>query len=110
MDIIMAINETARSTEDWEQFIGEQMRAIRLRKEITQEELASRAGLSVGAIKNLESGSGSTLTTLVKVCRALDHLEWIKGSAPRTRISPMQMLNANNAAVRQRASTKRGGR
>ena len=80
------------STDDWELFVGEQLRALRIRASLDQIGLADRAGISLGAIKNLECGRGSTLKTLIKALRALDAQDWLKAIAPVVEVSPMQML------------------
>lgn len=51
--------------------IGQRLRAQRLSRLITQEELASRAGVSSGALKALESSGRTTMETLVRVVQAL---------------------------------------
>ena len=59
------------------QELGHRIKALRLRKNITQEQLAESATLSVNAIKSLESGRGklSTLIAVLHELRALDQLE-----------------------------------
>lgn len=94
-----------KSTEDWESELGEQMRALRLRANLDQISLAQRAGIGLTALKNLESGKGATLKTLIRSLRALDHADWLASLAPPVSISPLQMLKAK--PVRQRASRQR---
>ena len=81
------------------------MRALRLRANLDQVSLAERAGVGLTALKNLESGKGATLKTLIKTLRALDRADWLTSLAPPVSISPMQMLKTKSA--RQRASRKR---
>jgi len=85
--------------------LGEQMRALRLRADLDQISLAERAGVGLSAVKNIESGKGATLKTLIKILRALDRADWLASLAPPVSISPLQMLKAK--PVRQRASRKR---
>jgi len=82
------------STEDWENYLGEQFRAMRIRANLEQVDLARRAGISIGALKNLEGGKGSSLKSLIKVARALGRTDWLEALAPRISVSPMQMLKA----------------
>jgi transcriptional regulator with XRE-family HTH domain len=95
-----------RTTEEIEADFGRQIRSLRLRKNVTQIELAQRAGVALGALKNLELGKGATLKTLIRVLRALDRLQWLETIAPVVSISPLQMIKANRPA-RRRASPKR---
>jgi len=97
--------ETSRTVEEWESDLGEQMRALRLRANLDQITLAARAGIGLTALKNLESGKGATVKTLIKALRALDRAAWLASLAPPVSISPLQMLKAKPA--RQRASQPR---
>ena len=94
---------TNTPTDDWESYLGEQIRAMRIRSNQEQTELAERAGVSLGALKNLEGGKGSSLKTLIKVARALERTDWLEALAPKVSISPMQMLRAQSKTTpRQR--------
>ncbi|MDO8775298.1 MAG: helix-turn-helix transcriptional regulator [Burkholderiaceae bacterium] len=86
--------------------IGEQLRAARLRSNLSQAEIADRAGISIGAVKNLESGRGATVKTLVRVVRVLGRVQWILSLQPPVTISPMDMLRASKTK-RQRAGKPR---
>ena len=83
--------------------LGERVRRLRLAQNLTQTELAGRAGISFGAVRKLESGGQSTLATFVKCVQALgatgdfEHLL----SPPSTSIA--QMERKAYAAVRKRA-------
>jgi transcriptional regulator with XRE-family HTH domain len=91
--------------EEVEVKFGQQLRDLRLRRNINQRQLAEQAGVALNAVKNLENGKGATLTSLVKVLRSLDRAEWLETLAPTVGISPMQMLKAKQP--RQRASKKK---
>ena len=68
--------------DERERQLGRHVRERRLAARLTQVELADRANVSLGALKHLESGAGSTITTLVKVLRALGADEWLATLAP----------------------------
>ena len=93
-----------KTVDEWAAELGEQMRALRLRTNLDQISMAERAGISLTAIKNLESGKGATLKTLIKALRVLDRTDWLSTLAPPVSISPLQMLKAK--PVRQRASKR----
>ncbi|WP_434516666.1 helix-turn-helix domain-containing protein [Dechloromonas sp. ARDL1] len=97
--------DISKATEDWEAELGEQVRQLRLRANLDQQSLARRAGIGLSALKNLESGKGATLKTLIKTLRALDRAAWLETLAPNVSISPLQMLKTQ--PVRQRASRPR---
>lgn len=62
--------------ETIEAALGRDVRALRRSASLTQQEVADRANLSLGAVKNLEAGRGSSVRTLVRVLRVLDRLDW----------------------------------
>lgn len=95
----------AQTTQELEQGLGAQIRALRLRKNLKQEVLAAQAGVALSALKNLETGKGAALKTFLKVLRALDRVEWLEGLAPAVSISPIQLLERKSG--RQRASRPR---
>lgn len=66
---------------DDERALGARVRANRRARTLTQQEVADLANVSVGAVKNLESGKGAHLSTFVRVLRALDLGEWL-GTLP----------------------------
>ena len=94
-----------RTNEEWERYIGEQIRQTRLRKNMTQEEVAARANLSISTLANLEAGKGSSLKTLVAALRVLNKTSWLENMAPAASVSPLQM--AELGKQRQRASQQR---
>ena len=99
---------THSSTAEWERYLGEQFRAMRIRAGVEQAVLAERADVSTGAIKNLESGKGSSLKTLIKIVRCLGRTDWLESLAPQVSVSPMQMLAAaRRTGPRQRVSRPR---
>ncbi|TSA20759.1 MAG: XRE family transcriptional regulator [Betaproteobacteria bacterium] len=96
--------EISKTVAEWESDLGSQVRALRLRANLDQVSLAERAGIGLTALKNLESGKGATVKTLVRMLRALNRAEWLLTLAPSVSISPLQMLKAKS--MRQRASPK----
>ncbi len=105
----MAVERVRRSTDEWEAVIGAEVRAARIAANLDQGELAKHADVSLGAVKNLEAGKGSTLKTLVRVVRALGRTEWLESLTPRITVSPVAMLSSKNPAThaRQRVSRRR---
>lgn len=81
--------------------LGEQLRAQRLRLNLTLEEVARHAGLSINVVRRLESGEGSTLASFVTVLRVLRRDEWLSTLQPPVTINPLNMLKKR--APRQRA-------
>ncbi|MGH8759372.1 MAG: helix-turn-helix domain-containing protein [Burkholderiales bacterium] len=96
------------STDEMEAKLGARLRAARLRKNLSQAEVAERAGVAVNALRALESGQGARVSTLVRVVRALDKLDWLDWLQPEVSISPMQLLKSK--VERQRAGRPHGRR
>lgn len=88
--------------------LGQQIRSLRLRKNFDQQTLARQAGVALSALKNLESGKGAAIKTLLKVLRALERIDWLQTLAPAVSISPLQMLKSKH--VRKRAYRPRKAR
>ena len=106
--IVRPIHPDGNSTTEWERHLGEQFRAMRIRAGVEQAALAERADVSTGAIKNLESGKGSSLKTMIKIVRCLGRTDWLESLAPQVSVSPMQMLAAaRRTAPRRRVSKPR---
>ena len=96
------------TTEDWEALIGEQIRTLRIAKGLDQGQLAELSGVSIGTVKGIEQGRGSTLRSLVRLTRALDRDDWLRGLAPRPTVSPIDVLRSARTEPRRRVYRARG--
>jgi transcriptional regulator with XRE-family HTH domain len=88
-----------------EQELGRRLRALRLRRNRSQADLAEAAGLSLNAIKGLESGRGR-LSSLIPVIRELGVLDQLDLFLPEIQISPLDLAR-RQGRERQRASRRR---
>jgi transcriptional regulator with XRE-family HTH domain len=93
-----------RSVEQIEALVGEKIRAFRLSKNILQEELAEKAGLSLSVLQRLENGQPVKLSTLIKVMKALRLEDWFDTIAPFSTVNPLLMVDDE---PRQRARKKK---
>jgi transcriptional regulator with XRE-family HTH domain len=101
--------ETVRTSAEREELLGSRLRELRLLKNLDQKSLAERAGLSLNAVKHLESGKGARVNSLIKVLRALERTDWLDTLAPIVSISPIQMLKRGSREprrARRRASRR----
>ncbi|MCX6258983.1 MAG: helix-turn-helix transcriptional regulator [Bacteroidia bacterium] len=86
--------------------LGETLRQIRLQQNLTQEQLAKKAGLSRSAISEMENGKAATsLLTIVQVLRALQQLHLLDNWQVAGQVSPLQMAKLAGKE-RRRASGK----
>jgi transcriptional regulator with XRE-family HTH domain len=93
--------EVIRTSAEMEQLLGSRLRELRLLKDLDQKSLAERAGISLNAVKHLESGKGARVNSLIKVLRALERTDWLDTLAPIVSISPMQMLKSASREPRR---------
>lgn len=91
--------------EELEFSLGEDVKALRLQKNIARKILCERAGISVSALRNLEGGKGATLKTLIRVLKALNRESWLEQISPRTSINPLHLTKEKEQ--RQRARRKK---
>ena len=87
--------------------IGNRLKLIRLKKNITQDELSKISGLDRTTISQLENGRAATLLTLVQVLRALDKLDLLNVLPEEAEISPLEIAKLKKHS-RKRASKKTG--
>ena len=72
-----------------EESLGEDIKALRLQKNIDRKTLCTQAGVSEHALRNLEGGKGTTLKTLIRILKALKRESWLNQIAPKTSINPL---------------------
>ena len=96
---ILSDNEIQRA-------LGERVRALRLRKNFTQKELAQATMISLNAIKSMEAGRGK-LINLIAILRELGEIEQLDNFLPEVSISPIQLAKAQGKE-RKRATGGRG--
>lgn len=72
--------------------LGERIEARRKARGLSRAELSDRAGINPKSIWALETGRGSTLTTLAAVLKALGLEEALLDMVPVPRVSPMALL------------------
>ena len=85
--------------------IGSRVKALRLRKNLTQKQVAEAAAVSLNVIKALEGGKGK-ISSLVAVLRELNALGTLDSFLPEPKVSPLQLAKQQGKR-RQRASGSR---
>ena len=99
-----------KTTEEWQRAIGVWLRESRLARELDQETVARLADISTRSLRNLESGDGSSLSTLIKTVRALERDDWLEQlDEGIDEPSPLELLReSRNRPMRpQRAPRRR---
>lgn len=82
--------------------IGQAIRERRLRKNITQDELANSVGISTPTLQKLEKGKG-TLATLISTLRALGSLDLLTPLMTPPPVSPLAVAKSKKSLTRVRA-------
>ena len=89
--------------------LGERLKRLRLSRNLDQRTTAEKAGISEKALRNLETGRGSTVETLLRVLKALDSLQGIDLLAPETSVNPLDLLRQSKPPQRARRRPTEGG-
>jgi len=91
-----------KTPEELQRELGERVRALRLSRNMDQRATADKAGISEKALRNLESGHGSTVETLLRTLKALDFVQGIEMLAPEVTVDPLALLHSSKTPQRVR--------
>ena len=86
--------------------ISSRIKRRRLDKNLSQQELADKAGLNRTTIRDVELGKPFGIMTMIQILRALSALEELEGFLPESGISPLQLVKMKGKE-RRRASPKK---
>ena len=89
-----------------EVLLGRNLRELRISRRFTQRELAERANVSIGALRNLENAHGSSTSTLVRVLHALGNDDWIAQLSPVATFNPLDLVAAKRSTRRARVASR----
>ncbi|HKH78614.1 MAG TPA: helix-turn-helix transcriptional regulator, partial [Solirubrobacteraceae bacterium] len=71
--------------------LGARLERVRLERNLTQRELAARAGVAYKAIQRIEAGESVKLTSLIRVLRGLELLDALDQLVPEPTPSPIEL-------------------
>ena len=77
------------TNEALSQYVGKQMRQMRLNAQLSQQQLAERAGISRSTITQVENGKSIKLESLVAMLRVLNKLEILNSFETQAMTSPL---------------------
>lgn len=89
------------TSQQIEQEIGQRLARLRLARNVTQAELADKAGIGVRTLRRLEAGEPSTLDTFLRVATALDLEEAILSAIPEGDIRPIERVSQKGSERRR---------
>jgi DNA-binding XRE family transcriptional regulator len=95
-------NVEIKSPEELQVDLGERLRRLRLARNIDQRETAAKAGISEKTLRNLETGRGSSVESLLRTLKALNALQGIEMLAPSVTVDPLALLHSPKPPQRVR--------
>lgn len=102
------MEEIINTPKELQEELGQGIRTLRIRRRLTQKDLAAQAGIFHKSLANLERGTGSTVETLVRILNALGATHVIKNLAPEPQISPLALLQSSKVPQRVRYRRRSG--
>ena len=91
--------------------IGEKLKRLRLRQNITQADLAADAQVSLSSVKKIENGQIGSFDNLIRILRLLGKLDTLQPLVEEEEMSPneyYEFVNSTKSKLRKRAaSTKK---
>lgn len=90
--------------------LGQRLRALRLLRNLSQDELAARAGCSLSAVRRLEAKGQGSLELVVRVAQALQSAEGLNSLFEMPALTSIAQAEAQAASPgRRRASRRAAG-
>ena len=91
------------------QKIGNRLRSLRLKQNITQQSLADAAGVSLSSIKKIEKGEIGSFDSLLRLLRTLGQLDVLQPLVDEEQLSPSEyyeLVHNAHSKTRKRAVGK----
>lgn len=88
--------------------IGEKIKAVRLKQNITQDSLAQSSSISLSSVKKVESGKIGSFDTLLRILRTLGMLDELSHLCEEEQMSPSEYFDMVNAAKKGRRKRATG--
>ena len=88
--------------------LGQEIKRMRLERNMSQAEVAERAGLDRTTVGKLEAGRAATLLTVVQVLRAMNKLDLLDPFHAEPQPTPYMLVEAQEKYLRKQR--KRAGR
>ena len=89
--------------------IGERLKAVRLKQNITQQALAEESGVSLSSVKKIEKGEIGSFDSLLRMLRTLGKLDVLLPLVEEEQLSPSEyyeLVQKTSAHLRKRAAGK----
>ena len=90
--------------------IGQRLKALRLKQNITQQRLAEESGVSLSTVKKIENGEIRSFDSLIRVLRTLGKLDVFQPLVEEEQLSPSEyyeFVHKLHSSRRKRATGRR---
>lgn len=87
--------------------LGKKVKSYRLAMNLTQAQLAAKAGLSKRAVERIESGENKTMDNFIMILRAFNLIENLDLLIPNQETRPTDIINKVPQKKRVRASVSK---
>ncbi len=82
--------------------IGEKLKAVRLKQNITQDSLAESSSISRSSVQKVETGEIKSFDTLLRMLRTLSMLDELSHLCEEEQMSPSEYFDMVNSAKKVR--------
>lgn len=100
------MNATHYTTKELHKKLTDRLISARLNEDMTQAQLAERAGVSRGTVVALEKGESISMANLIKILHELKLLEAVVSTIPDLKKNPIYRVKGRH--LRKRASGNLG--
>jgi putative transcriptional regulator len=86
----LKLNSDSASSEQIEAALCQELAELRLARNMTQQQLAEQAGVSLRTIKRLEAGEGTSLDTFIRLLKVLGISNNLEALIPDQSVRPLE--------------------
>jgi len=87
--------------------VGKRLKDYRIRRKLTQQELADQAGISIFSVAQIERGKVVTMSMFLSVLRVLRLLDNFEIFIPEIGISPIELLKLRGKTPKRIKKSKK---
>jgi transcriptional regulator with XRE-family HTH domain len=87
--------------------LGRRLERHRIERNLTQAELAEKAGIGRATLQRIERGESVQMTSMIKLLRTLELLEGLDAAVPNEIALPIAQLDRERRHTRQRVRPRR---
>jgi len=101
------MNWTSLSNSAIIEEVGKRLKDYRIRRKLTQQEVADHAGISIFSVAQIERGKAVTMSVFLSVLRTLRLLENFEMFIPEIGISPIELLKLKGKTPKRIKKSKK---